>query len=135
MQALAEHKPFFTSSVSETLLASMLTAQMNHGIRLSEEERTVIRLIAEGHSNREAAKFQVPRYCSHNCRQPANRKYAKAQVVICSRACPLRRSHRPRRALTSVRQGSSTRRSAASFGIVIGDMVAMFVLHGRMHSE
>ena len=57
VQALAEHKPFFTSSVSETLLASMLTAQMNNGICLTDEERTVVRLIAEGHSNREVAEF------------------------------------------------------------------------------
>ena len=57
VQALAEHKPFFTSSVSETLLASILTAQMDDGICLTDEERTVVRLIAEGHSNREVAKF------------------------------------------------------------------------------
>ena len=56
VQALAEHKPFFTSSVSETLLASMLTAQMNDGICLIDEERTVVRLIAEGHPNRKVAK-------------------------------------------------------------------------------
>jgi len=56
VQALAEHKPFFTSSVSETLLASMLTAQMNDGICLTDEERTVVRLIAEGHPNRKVAK-------------------------------------------------------------------------------
>jgi DNA-binding NarL/FixJ family response regulator len=57
VQALAEHKPFFTSSVSETLLASILTAQMTDGICLTDEERTVVRLIAEGHSNREVAKL------------------------------------------------------------------------------
>jgi DNA-binding NarL/FixJ family response regulator len=57
VQALAEHKPFFTSAVSEALLASMLTPQMNDGICLTDEERTVVRLIAEGHSNREVAKF------------------------------------------------------------------------------
>lgn len=57
VQALAEHKPFFTSAVSEALLASMLTPQMNDGIGLTDEERTVVRLIAEGHSNREVAKF------------------------------------------------------------------------------
>jgi DNA-binding NarL/FixJ family response regulator len=57
VQALAEHKPFFTSSVSEALLASMLTAQTSDGICLTDEERTVVRLIAEGHSNREVAKF------------------------------------------------------------------------------
>ena len=77
VQALAEHKPFFTSSVSETLLASMLTAQMNHGIRLSEEERTVVRLIAEGHSNREAAKFLDIARTTVDSRRTANMRKLK----------------------------------------------------------
>jgi DNA-binding NarL/FixJ family response regulator len=34
----------------------MLTAQMNDGICLTDEERTVVRLIAEGHPNRKVAK-------------------------------------------------------------------------------
>ena len=57
VQALAEHKPFFTSSVSETLLASFLTAQRDDEVRFTDEDRTVVRLIAEGHSNREVAEF------------------------------------------------------------------------------
>ena len=57
VQALAEHKPFFTSSVSETLLASFLTAQRDDEVRFTDEDRTVVRLIAQGHSNREVAEF------------------------------------------------------------------------------
>jgi DNA-binding NarL/FixJ family response regulator len=57
VQALAEHKPFFTSSVSETLLASFLTAQRDDEVRFTDEDRTVVRLIAEGYSNREVAEF------------------------------------------------------------------------------
>ena len=55
VQSLAEHKPFFTSNVSEALLASMLTPQVHDGIRLTYEERTLVHLIAEGHTNREVA--------------------------------------------------------------------------------
>jgi DNA-binding NarL/FixJ family response regulator len=55
VRSLSEHKPFFTSTVSETLLSSMLTAQIEDGIRLSYEERTVVRLFAQGHKNRELA--------------------------------------------------------------------------------
>jgi len=55
VRSLSEHKPFFTSTVSETLLSSMLTAQIQDGIHLSYEERTVVRLFAQGHKNRELA--------------------------------------------------------------------------------
>jgi DNA-binding NarL/FixJ family response regulator len=43
--------------VSEALLTSMLTAQMDDGICLSHEEQTLVRLIAEGHTNREVGKI------------------------------------------------------------------------------
>jgi DNA-binding NarL/FixJ family response regulator len=57
VQSVSEHKPFFTSTVSEALLTSMLTAQMDDGICLSHEEQTLVRLIAEGHTNREVGKI------------------------------------------------------------------------------
>ena len=38
--SLAKHKPFFTTTVSETLLGSFLTQQARDGIRLSDWERT-----------------------------------------------------------------------------------------------
>ncbi len=55
VQALAEHKPFFTAKVSETLLASMLTTQVRDGSCLTYEERNLVRLVAEGHTNGEVA--------------------------------------------------------------------------------
>jgi DNA-binding NarL/FixJ family response regulator len=52
-------QPFFTATVSETLLGSFLRRD---GICLSDWERTVVQLIAEGHSNRQVAKMlQVSR--------------------------------------------------------------------------
>ena len=59
VRSVSEHKPFFTSTVSETLLSSMLTgrAQLEREICLTHEERTVVRLIAEGHTNREVGKI------------------------------------------------------------------------------
>jgi DNA-binding NarL/FixJ family response regulator len=56
VQSLAEHKPFFTYKVSESLLASMLTSEVHDGICLTYEERIVVRLIAEGYTTREVAK-------------------------------------------------------------------------------
>jgi len=56
IESLAEHKPFFTATVSETLLGSFLTQKRRDGICLSDWERTVVQLIAEGHTNRQAAK-------------------------------------------------------------------------------
>jgi DNA-binding NarL/FixJ family response regulator len=55
VQSLAAHKPFFTSRVSETLLESFLTTtEGDHGI-LTARQRTIVQLIAEGHSNRRIA--------------------------------------------------------------------------------
>ena len=54
MEALATHKPFFTSQVSEALLHSFLT-KLNRSGSLTNRERGVVQLIAEGHRNREIA--------------------------------------------------------------------------------
>jgi DNA-binding NarL/FixJ family response regulator len=57
--SLAKHKPFFTTTVFETLLGSFLRRDR---ICLSDWEQTVVQLIAEGHSNRQVAKIlQVSR--------------------------------------------------------------------------
>jgi DNA-binding NarL/FixJ family response regulator len=54
VEALANHQPFFTSRVSDQLLKSFLTArQPKHEAGLSPREALVVRLIAEGHSNKE----------------------------------------------------------------------------------
>lgn len=53
VQALAGHKPFFTGAFSERLLETFLAAQTNaSGPMLSARERMVVKLIAEGHSNK-----------------------------------------------------------------------------------
>ena len=57
VQSLAEHKPFFTSKVSETLLTSMLATQVHDGICLTYQERRLVRMIAEGRTNREVAEI------------------------------------------------------------------------------
>jgi DNA-binding NarL/FixJ family response regulator len=53
--SLAKHEPFFTSAVSETLLATFLNQQPRE--RLNEGERTVLRLVAEGYTNGEIANI------------------------------------------------------------------------------
>ena len=55
--SLAKHKPFFTTTVSETLLGSFLTQERPDGICLSDCDRTVVQLIAEGHTNGQVAKI------------------------------------------------------------------------------
>jgi DNA-binding NarL/FixJ family response regulator len=55
--SLAEHKPFFTTIVSEALLRASLTRQRRGGIRLSDWERTMVQLIIEGHTNRQVANI------------------------------------------------------------------------------
>jgi DNA-binding NarL/FixJ family response regulator len=66
IRSLAEHKPFFTSKVSEVLFARFLDrcegkASQDQGTeRLSAREREIVQLIAEGMSNKEvAAKLTI----------------------------------------------------------------------------
>ena len=54
VEALAEHKPFFTARVSQTLLASFLGKTASDHV-LSPREESVLKLIAEGHGNKEIA--------------------------------------------------------------------------------
>jgi len=61
IQSLARHKPFFTSKVSEILFADLInrsegnSSEAQPGQRLSEREREVVQLVAEGRSNKETA--------------------------------------------------------------------------------
>jgi DNA-binding NarL/FixJ family response regulator len=55
IQSLATHRPFFTSKVSEALLESFLTRRNREVSALSNRERGVVQLIAEGHTNKEIA--------------------------------------------------------------------------------
>lgn len=57
VEALAQHKPFFTGRVSEQLLNSFLSNhQRKNDGALSPRERAIVQLIAEGHSNKKMAE-------------------------------------------------------------------------------
>jgi DNA-binding NarL/FixJ family response regulator len=55
IEALASHKPYFTTRVSETLLNSYLAKDKPAGSPITNRERGVIQLIAEGHTNKSIA--------------------------------------------------------------------------------
>ncbi len=58
VQALSQHKPFFTGKVSETLIASFLAASgAAPASALTMRESSVVQLIAEGRTCREAANL------------------------------------------------------------------------------
>jgi DNA-binding NarL/FixJ family response regulator len=57
IEALAAHKPFFTANVSEALLRSYVEKSKRSASPLTDRERTVVQLIAEGHSNKEIAQL------------------------------------------------------------------------------
>ena len=57
IEALAIHKPFFTTKVSETLLKSFVTASKATGSTLTNREVGVVQLIAEGHTNKHIARL------------------------------------------------------------------------------
>jgi DNA-binding NarL/FixJ family response regulator len=57
IEALAAHKPFFTANVSETLLRAYVDGSKRAASPLTGRERSVVQLIAEGHSNKEIAQL------------------------------------------------------------------------------
>ncbi|RDI57177.1 response regulator [Microvirga subterranea] len=57
VESLSNHKPFFTGKVSETLLNAYLSHGRVGDGTLTTRERSVVQLIAEGHSNKEVAQI------------------------------------------------------------------------------
>ena len=55
IESLAAHKPFFTNKVSEALLAAFLARPAHEASTLTEYDRGIVRLIAEGQTNKEMA--------------------------------------------------------------------------------
>lgn len=61
LRSLAEHKPYFTSTVSEVLFSRMLEGKARKesedesNERLTARERQIVQLLAEGKSNKEVA--------------------------------------------------------------------------------
>jgi DNA-binding NarL/FixJ family response regulator len=58
VEALAEHKPLLTGKISQRLINAFLADRKGQPKQaLTPRERTVVQLIAEGHSNREMAEI------------------------------------------------------------------------------
>jgi DNA-binding NarL/FixJ family response regulator len=55
IKSLASHKPFFSAEISVTLLEAFLSKPNRSAATLTNRERGVVQLIAEGHSNRATA--------------------------------------------------------------------------------
>jgi DNA-binding NarL/FixJ family response regulator len=61
LRALAAHKPYFTTQIGEILFAKMLHGKKGTGAessgtsRLTDREREIVQLLAEGKSNKEVA--------------------------------------------------------------------------------
>jgi DNA-binding NarL/FixJ family response regulator len=54
IESLVAHKPFFTPNVTEALLTSFLAETSSTSV-LTNREQVVLKLVAEGHTNRETA--------------------------------------------------------------------------------
>jgi len=55
IESVGEHKAVFTTKVAEALLASFVERSKGEATTLSDRERGVVQLIAEGHTNKEVA--------------------------------------------------------------------------------
>jgi DNA-binding NarL/FixJ family response regulator len=56
ISSLASHRPFFTKKVSEALLDVYLARPEKMVSAITSRERSVVQLIAEGHTNKEVAR-------------------------------------------------------------------------------
>lgn len=57
IEALADHKPFFTSKVSKALLDTYLDRPSEKRSALTNRERQIVQLIAEGYTSKHIAKL------------------------------------------------------------------------------
>ena len=57
VQALAEHRPFFTDRASQVLLETFLTGKSRVEQPLTDREQTLVQLVAEGHTNKQIAQI------------------------------------------------------------------------------
>lgn len=56
LEALSRHQPYFSPSVSETLLQGYLHSETSHDLKqLTPRERQIVKLVAEGKSNKTIA--------------------------------------------------------------------------------
>ena len=78
--SVAAHRPYFTSKVTETLLKGYLNRPHRPAPTLTNRERGVVQLIAEGHSNK-----QIGRLLQHqrqNRRDAPGSRDAQAQPLF-----------------------------------------------------
>ena len=57
IESLAAHKPFFTPKVSEERIRAFVARPEREGSILTNRERDVVRLVADGQSNKEIARL------------------------------------------------------------------------------
>ncbi len=57
VRSLAEHKPYFTNQVCEGVLETSRTDGRQFDQPLTNREQTIVRLVAEGHSNQQIANL------------------------------------------------------------------------------
>ena len=55
IHSLADHRPYFTDRASQVLLESLLSSRVKQP--LTDREQTIVRLVAEGHSNKQIARL------------------------------------------------------------------------------
>ena len=109
IESLATHRPFFTARVSEALLKSFLTEPNRTGSTLTNRERGVVQLIAEGHSNKQIA--QLLNISLKTVETHRATHHAQAQAFLVRRSRALRDPQQARRGV-NVRRLSEGRRGS-----------------------
>ena len=77
VQSLAVHKPFFTDRASQVLLENLLSKKSRIKQTLTDREQTIVRLVAQGHSNKQIAR--LTQHHPRNCRDAPRHHHAQAR--------------------------------------------------------
>lgn len=116
VQSVSEHKPFFTSTVSETLLSSMLASRGEIDKRDLPHPSGTNAGPTDRRRTYEQGSRRDPGYPSEGSREPANRDYEKAQIGIVSGPGPLRHSQRACRILSELNSQRASSRDETGGG-------------------
>ena len=95
IDALAAHKPFFTSKVSEALLAAFVKRPEHATFLLTPRERGVVQLIAEGYSNKQVAQLLNISVKTVETHRAVSNAKAQLNVLGCTgQVCRSQQDHR-----------------------------------------
>ena len=98
VQALADHRPFFTDRASQVLLENFLTRKSRVEQPLTDREQTIVRMIARG--TQQQADREVAEHQHQDCRDAPSLDHAQARRGLHGGGGALRHPQQSNRSLS-----------------------------------